>query len=219
MIKALFLDYTGTVIQQRGEDYTELVSRIAKNSDLKDADQVLAWWHANVAELEQACTPDAFLSQHEIAEKLFEKAEKDEHLRDDRAQLVTLLQNYLMYAPVFDDVRELFDLGTIPVYIVTDSSEDCVRVCTRRHNLHPYGIISSETVRSYMPHAEVFDYAAKTAGYDKQDILFVSMNPDALKGAENAGLMTALIDRKSEHRDADIRRYRSLVEILAHLDK
>lgn len=219
MIKALFLDYTGTVIQHRGEDFTELVNRIVKNSDLKNTEEVISWWHENAEEMERSCTPDQFLSQHEIAEKMFEKAEKELHLKDDRTQLITLLQNYLMYAPVFDDVRELFDLGKVPVYIVTDCSEDCVRVCTRRHNLHPYGIISSETVRTYMPGEAVYDYAAKTAGYDKAEIMFISRDLTALQGAQDAGMMTALIDRKSRHRDANVRRFRSLVEVLAHLDK
>lgn len=219
MIKALFLDYTGTVIQQRGDDYTELISRIQRNSDLDSPEKVLDWWRESVTTLKQECTPENFLTRYEIAEKVFEKGEKDIRLRDERTQLVTLLQNYMMYAPVFDDVRELFDHSTLPVYIVTDNSEDCVRVCTRRHNLHPYGIVSSESVKSYMPRPDVYRYAAKTAGYDPSEILFVSVDPVALKGAQDAGLMTALIDRKSEHRDVDIRRYRSLVEILAHLDK
>ena len=219
MIKALFLDYTGTVIQQRGDDYTELVSRVQRNSDLNSPEEVVKWWHENTEAMKKECTPENFLTLHEIAQKVFEKAEKEIHLRDDGVQLVTLLQNYLMYAPVFDDVRELFDIGSLPVYIVTDHSEDCVRVCTRRHNLHPYGIISGETLKSYMPAKDVYEYATKTSGFEPQEILFVSQDPQALKGAENAGLMTALIDRKSEHRDADIRRYRSLVEILAHLDK
>ena len=35
MIKSIFIDYTGTIIQEKGEDLEKIVFRIWKNSNFK----------------------------------------------------------------------------------------------------------------------------------------------------------------------------------------
>ena len=44
MIKAVFLDYTGTILQLRGNDFDEMVSTFTQHSTIKDPDEVVRWY-------------------------------------------------------------------------------------------------------------------------------------------------------------------------------
>lgn len=44
MIKAVFIDYTGTIIQEGGSDVTELVKRCYANSDIESPEAMLSYW-------------------------------------------------------------------------------------------------------------------------------------------------------------------------------
>ena len=41
MIKAVFMDYTGTIIQEKGEDLEKIVFRIWKNSRLETVEETV----------------------------------------------------------------------------------------------------------------------------------------------------------------------------------
>ena len=44
MIKAVFLDYTGTIIEEGGPDGMEMLKRCWKNSDIESMEAMLAYW-------------------------------------------------------------------------------------------------------------------------------------------------------------------------------
>ena len=44
MIKAIFMDYTGTIIQEKGADLEKIVSRIWKNSRLETVEETVRYW-------------------------------------------------------------------------------------------------------------------------------------------------------------------------------
>ena len=46
MIKSIFIDYTGTIIQEKGEDLEKIVFRIWKNSNFKNPEEIASsWWN------------------------------------------------------------------------------------------------------------------------------------------------------------------------------
>ena len=54
MIKAVFLDYTGTIITEGGKDAEEMVRRVCKNSDMKDPNGFIRYWWGMVKEYEES---------------------------------------------------------------------------------------------------------------------------------------------------------------------
>lgn len=44
MIRSIFIDYTGTIIQEKGEDLEKLVLRIWKNSNFKNPEEIASSW-------------------------------------------------------------------------------------------------------------------------------------------------------------------------------
>ena len=53
MVKAVFMDYTGTIIREKGEDLEKIVSRIWKNSRLETAEETVRYWWSLIKMMEE----------------------------------------------------------------------------------------------------------------------------------------------------------------------
>lgn len=70
MIKAIFMDYTGTMVQE-DEPYTrELVRYFATHSNLKDPGEILRVVWAQIKEIEAGSSGDSITSDIEPAKRL-----------------------------------------------------------------------------------------------------------------------------------------------------
>jgi FMN phosphatase YigB (HAD superfamily) len=219
MVSAVVLDYNSTIPQPRGNDYTELMKRLMKNSDLKSEEEAAEWLEKGFLEFTSGASGDSYLTYSQIITRLLTKAEEELHLKDNRDQLVVLIRNSMIYAPVYDDVKVFFSHIKLPIYILSIGNANCSRVSMRRNYLHPHGFIACETVRCYPPEKAVYKKIEEVTGYKKEDILLVSGSLGmAVKGAIDYGMQAVLLDRDSRYRNTDVLRARSLVEVAAHLE-
>ena len=76
MIKAIFMDYTGTIIQEKGADLEKIVSRIWKNSRLETVEETVRYWWSQLKTMEEKSYGDAFLTEDEIVDCLLERFAK-----------------------------------------------------------------------------------------------------------------------------------------------
>ena len=220
MIKAVFIDYTGTILQFRGKDYDEMLTRFVEHSQIKTREEAFQWYMDHLRLMERDCYGDNFLTEEEIIDKLLVKAEDEVKLREDHTIMHTLMQNFWMYAPLYSDEPEFLSVCTLPVYILMDNNSGYAKVCLRRNNLHAYGVISGEDVRAYKPRVEIFNKALEMAGCQPEEVIHVGDDLEGdIQGALNAGITPVLIDRRSEHRDAKCRRVRSLIEVLPYINR
>lgn len=111
---------------------------------------------------------------------------------------VDIIMEMLKHLPVHENVREglslLNDLG-YRIVALTNSPE---RVVSER--MEPSGLISyfemvlsAEQIKKYKPALEVYDWAAKKLGVEKQHALMVSAHGWDIAGAASAGMQTAYI--------------------------
>jgi putative hydrolase of the HAD superfamily len=215
MIKAVFIDYTGTILQLRGNEFDEMVNLFTENSTIKDPEEAVQWYFDHLRIAERECYQDSFLSEEQLAMKLMEQADAEVKLKADHEQLHTYLKNFWMYAPLFSDVRNFFDLVNLPIYILMDNAGDYAKVCLRRNGLHANGIISGEDVKAYKPRKEIYLKALELAGCRPEEVIHIGDDLEGdVEGAKNAGITPILLDRRSEHRDVDCKRVRSLNELL-----
>lgn len=215
MIKAVFLDYTGTILQLRGTDFDEMVNCFTEHSNIKDKNEAVKWYFDHLRVMERECYQDTFLTEDELIIKLLEKAECEVKLKADKNQMHTYMQNFWMYAPLYSDVQGFFDLVKLPIYILMDNAGDYAKVCLRRNKLHANGIVSGEDVKAYKPRKEIYLKALEMAGCKPEEVIHVGDDLEGdVEGAQNAGITPILLDRKSEHMDVDCKRIRSLSELL-----
>lgn len=219
MVKAVFMDYTGTIIREKGEDLEKIVSRIWKNSRLETAEETVRYWWSLIKMMEEKSYGDAFLTEDEIVDCLLERLGREKGLDDDFLELHKLFQRFWMYAPVFGDVKEFFEKCHFPIYVITNNGVCYVQECMEKNSLEAAGIISGEMVRAYKPHKEVFDYALKISGCAAREVIHIgdSIVSD-VNGASAAGITPVLIDRKAKVQCADHKVIHRLTEALEYLE-
>jgi len=83
MIQAVFLDYTGTMVQERGREMEEVVARICQNSDLSGPREVLTLWWTRLRAYEEASYLDTYQTEDQIVDRLLEEFSAEFHLRED----------------------------------------------------------------------------------------------------------------------------------------
>lgn len=214
-MKAVFIDYSGTITQESGPDIEQVILRCCKNSDIKDPVQLTTYWWKRLKEFEAASYLDTFTTEDEIVDKLLEELEREHHLQENLPELHKLFQNFWMYAPIFEDVKAFFDKCPLPVYIVTNNGIQYVQVCMDSHGLHPAGIICGDMAKAYKPHRELFDKALEISGCLPEEVIHVgdSLSSD-VEGAKRAEIRPVLLDRKGKAAPEGVSVIRSLTELL-----
>lgn len=215
MIKAVFLDYTGTILQLRGNEFDEMVKSFTEHSTINEKEEAVQWYFDHLRLIERECYQDSFLTEDELVMKLLNQAESEVKLKADHNQLHTCMQNFWMYAPLYSDVQGFFDSVKLPIYILMDNAADYAKVCLRRNKLHANGIISGEDVKAYKPRKEIFEKALELSNCKPEEVIHVGDDLEGdVQGALNAGITPILLDRRGEHPDAECKTIRSLTELL-----
>ncbi len=200
-MKAVFIDYSGTITQESGPDIQEVILRCCQNSDLKDPAALIAWWWKRLKEYEIASFQETFLTEDEIVERLLKELEAQYHLRENFSQLHQLFQNFWRYAPIFPDVKDFFEKCPLPLYLVTNNDARYIQVCMDQNGLRPAGIVCGAMARAYKPHRELFLKALEVSGCRPEEALHIgdSLSSD-VEGALSAGIRPVLLNRSKKQK-------------------
>lgn len=215
MLKAIFVDYTGTIIEEGGPAMQELVLRAYKNSDIESPQAMVALWWKLLKEYEQESYGDSFVTEDEIVDKILNTLVKEIHLKDDPDELHELCRQFWKYAPAFPDAAEFFEKCTLPVYIISNNAARYIEEGMKDKGFAPAGIICGEMAKAYKPHRELFEKALEVSGYRADEVIHVgdSVSSDVL-GAKSAGIRPVLIDRKGEQKVDGVTVIQTLPEVL-----
>ena len=218
MIKAIFVDYTGTIITQSGRDAETLVYRVCKNSDMKDSHAFLKYWWGMVKEYEESFEGSTYITEDEIVDRMLARCVEELHLQENLAELHTLCQRYWMYAPLYDDVKEFFERCPYPIYIISNNGEEYIAEAMRVNDISPTGIVTADMVKAYKPHPALFRKALEVSGCTVDEVVHIgdSVTSDA-NGAKAVGIKPILLDRDGKYGTLDIPVAKSLLEVLEML--
>lgn len=220
MLKAVFIDYTGTMIEEGGPDAMQMLRRCYKNSDIDSMESMLAYWWKLIKYFEAASSGDSFLTQDEIVDRTLEVCEKEIHLKENFEEIHELCRRFWMYAPAFPDTAEFFEKCSLPIYIITNNGLPYVKESMRDKGLNPAGIICGEMVRAYKPHRELFDLALQVSGCARDEVVHIGDSPESdVKGALSAGILPVLLDRKGIKHCQGVTTVRTLTEALLLIER
>lgn len=213
--KAVFLDYTGTMVREDGEYTKMLISFFMKNSDLNSPDEAVALVWKMVKQYEMESYRDDFITEDEIVDKIIRECANQYHLHGDFEELHRIWQKSWVYAPLYEDVKAFFEQCPYPIYVITNDGKKYIEESMRDKGLSPAGIISAEQVRAYKPHKEIFEAALEAANCSAEEVIHVgdSIQSD-IAGAKNAGITGILLDRQQEKEYPDIMTAKNLQEVL-----
>ena len=206
MIKAVFIDYMGTAVDERSPEMAEIVRRICKHSGVPDPKQVQRFILDTRRRYEMGSYLDTYLTEDEIVDRLLRDMETQIGLADNPDALRGLIRSHWVNAPVFPDARAFFERCPVPIYIITNNGMPYMERALERNGLRPAGVISADTVRAYKPHREIFDEALRLSGCTTDDAVHIGDSYDTdVMGARVAGIRSVLLlrGRAQTHGDMD----------------
>lgn len=218
MIKAIFLDYTGTMIREDSPAAMELLKRCTKGSNIGSPEVMLKYWWTGLKALEEECFLEKYLTEDEIVDRLLEKCRQELGLQENFEELHALCRHFWVYAPLFSDTKEFFETCSLPIYIISNNGAEYVERSMQYNGLHPAGIVCGDMARAYKPHRELFIKALEISGLKPDEVVHIgdSVASD-VAGARAAGIRPILLDRNGQTQCDGVTVVHSLTEALTVL--
>lgn len=214
-MKAVFMDYTGTAVQEKGIEIEQVVMRICKNSTLKDPKDALVRWWIGLKQYEESSYQESYLTEDEIVDCLLGDFEKEIGLKDNLAELHASIRSFWVNAPLFPDVKAFYENCPVPIYIISNIGIQYVEKSMTDKGLTPAGIICADMVRAYKPHKEIFEKALELSGCSANEVIHIGDSyASDVQGAMNAGIKPVLVQRKKKEDYPDTIVVNGLQEVL-----
>jgi len=122
----------------------------------------------------------------------------------DATKYVELFFQVTTQIELYPETREVLD-ALAPVRSAIVSNADHEHVAAWDFTLPVEFILISETVRAYKPHRLVFEHALTRLGLAPHEVLHVGdSDVDDVKGAKEAGLSVAWVNRDGRRRRSDV---------------
>lgn len=196
MIKAVFMDYTGTLMSENSRYAIQAAKLVAENSTIPDIKTVIKIWWQLFTDLESQSYRAAFMTEDEILVKAFNDLKKNYAASVRQDEFCSLIHKFWCKSPIFEDVKMFFDKCGLPIYIITNNAENYVNIFLSDNDLKCSGIISGNMVKAYKPHREIFEKALEISGCKPHEVIHIgdSIVSD-INGALAVGITPCLLDR------------------------
>lgn len=215
MIKAIFLDYTGTILDEDSWEMREVLRRGCASSTLKDPAELLARFQQTLKTWEDRSVGPTYLDADQVVYQTLATLGAAIDMKDDPGQLLKLMQSSWVNGPVFPDVPAFFALCPLPIYVISNNGEDYVARALEKNHLRYTAIVCADHVRAYKPARALFQRALEVSGCRPEEILHVgdSYASDVL-GARSVGIRPILLQRKKGPFPQDVTTIGSLSALL-----
>lgn len=215
MIKAVFLDFYGTVVHEDGEVIQKITQIIHETGDMEEPSKIAAFWWKEFQEMCDKAYDDAFETQRVLELKSLRNTISWFHSSADEEKLSGQMFEHWQNPPVFEDTKEFLEQCSVPVYIVSNTDNVDVEEAMRFHGLSAAGVFTSEDARSYKARRELFELALNTTGCKPEEVVHIgdSLNSD-VKGASQLGIRTIWLNRNGKEVPEGVSAVNSLTEAL-----
>lgn len=198
MIKAIFMDYYGTVTHENGPITVEVIKRIYKNSKANSPEEVFRYWWKTYKEKLADANGEKFRTQHDVALENFKELLEHFQSPEDSQELLERMEEHWCTTPVYEDARRFLEKTKLPVFFVTNSDDRYVLESIKKYGLYPQGVITSEQAKYSKPRKEIFLYALEKAGLQPEEVIHVgdSLESD-VKCPRQVGIDSIWLNRET----------------------
>ncbi len=213
-IKALFVDFYGTIVHEDGEVIKKITDIIQKTGVAEDKSEIDSFWWKDFQTMFQNSYGDTFETQRALEEKSLEHTLAKFRSTADAKELSNLMFEHWVKPPIFEDSKEFFEKSPLPIYIVSNIDTDDINRAIEYHNLKPAGIFTSEDAGAYKPRKELFELALKKTGLAPEEVIHIgdSISSD-VKGASALGIHTLWLNRFGKEVPDGVKSVSSLLQI------
>ena len=196
MIKALFVDFYGTVVHEDGAVIKVITQMIKDTGDGSDTSDIGSFWWNDFQTMFFNSFGDVFETQRELERKSLDHTIERFCSSADAIKLSDMMFEHWMKPPIFEEAKEFFRKSPVPIYIVSNIDTSDIMCAIEYHGLNPAGVFTSEDARSYKPRRELFELAFSKTGLKPDEVIHIgdSISSD-VKGASALGIKTLWLNR------------------------
>lgn len=219
MVKAIFIDFYGTVVHEDGAVIKEVTEEIISMGAKAEKSEIDGFWWKEFQTMFMNAYDDKFETQRELEFKSLKNTIEKFGSNADATKLSGLMFEHWMKPPIFEESKEFFEKAPVPIYIVSNIDRDDVIKAIAYHGLRPAGVFTSEDARSYKPRAEIFEMALKKVDLQPDEVVHIgdSLSSD-IKGASALGIKTVWINRGGKVVPEGVVAVKNLLEIFETSD-
>lgn len=206
-IKAIFLDFYGTVVHEDDEIIPVICQQI-KNTSLEECsiEEIGRYWWNLFSKMFQNSYGESFDNQRNLGEQSLNMTIQHFNSSCITDDIIQEQFKHWQEPGIFDDSKVFIESCNLPIYIISNIDTSDVMAAIEYHQIKVSGVITSEDVRSYKPRSEIFMEALRRYDLKNTEVLHVgdSLISD-IEGAQMMGIRTAWINRKNKIRKDDIK--------------
>lgn len=199
MVKAVFIDFYGTVVHEDGEVIKKVSQEIFDTGIVKDKSEIGSYWWKEFQTAFYAASGERFVTQRELEYQSLVKTIQHFQSSADAVYLSGLMFEHWVKPPIFEESKQFFEACPVPIYIVSNIDTKDILEAVAFHGLKPAGIFTSEDAKAYKPGKELFEYALNATGLRADEIVHIgdSLGSD-IKGAYSVGIKAVWINRSGK---------------------
>ena len=218
MIKAIFIDFYGTVVFEDGEIVNKISKMIYETGNAQSVRQVDSYWWNSFRTLYENSYGDNFRTQRELETKSLIDTVAHFGSSVDGVNLSNEMFEYWIKPPIFGESKQFFQDCPVPIYIVSNIDRADILAAIDFHGLKPQAVFTSEDAKSYKPRNELFELALKKTGLSAEEVLHIgdSLSSD-IKGANSVGINAIWINRNGKDIPDNVTAVSNLLEELSCL--
>ncbi|MHC0038233.1 HAD family hydrolase [Pseudoneobacillus sp. C159] len=204
-IKAIFLDFYGTVVHENEESLLEICHRIKQNSDTKaSVGEIGYYWTKEFNQLLTFSQGENFLSQRQVSTDSLKNTLEKFNSKANEEELLQLMFHHWKSPTIFTDAVAFFENNHLPVYILSNVDHLDITEAINLLHLKVDGVITSEHVKVYKPHQDMYHYALEMSGLSADEVLHVgdSLTSDVF-GANRVGIKSVWLNRSRKPLSGD----------------
>ncbi|ASJ07576.1 TIGR02253 family HAD-type hydrolase [Thermococcus pacificus] len=211
MLKAVFLDFVGTLITKAGENVTHqnIVREVLREAGREDLDYIKIWeeYEGESSALFKELAGKPYVKIREVDTKAMQKVAERHGFEVPENFWEISIAMHERFGELFPDavgtIKALKDMG-LHVGIITDSDNDYIEAHLKALGIYDLfdSITTSEDAGFYKPHERPFILALERAGVKPEEAIYVGDNPakDCV-GARNVGMLSVLVDSDGKKRE------------------
>lgn len=214
MIKAVFLDFYGTVVFEDGEYISRITQQIYHSGQAENVAEIGTFWWQEFQTMYMKAYRDDFQTQRALEYQSLKNTIEKYHSDEDARVLSQEMFRYWVQPPVFDESKEFFDKCPLPIYIVSNIDRADILQAIQYHDLKPDDVFTSEDARSYKPRKELFELALYKTGRKADEIAHIgdSLSSD-VKGARALGIHAIWLNRGNREVPEGVLSIANLLEV------
>ena len=214
MIKAVFIDFYGTLVHEDGEVIKRVSQEIFDTGKVKDKSEIGSYWWNEFQTAFISTYGDSFKTQRELEYQSLNKTIQHFESSADVAVLSDLMFAHWVKPPIFEEAKQFLESCPVPVYIVSNIDREDILQAIEFHGLKPDGVFTSEDAKSYKPRKELFEFALRSTGLSAEQVVHIgdSLSSD-VKGALSVGINAIWINRGGREVPKGVTAVRNLLEV------